>query len=280
MKTVLISAAALGAALLASPAAAQTADGWTGFYVGGQLGGAFSSDRSSETVLFDKNLDGQFGDTVLTAANANAFSPGFCGGSAKTSLPAGGCKGDSDGVRYAIHAGYDWRKPGTPYVFGAVAEIGKSNVSDAVTAYSTTPAFYTLQRREDFEIGLRARVGRLFYGEKTLVFVTGGAAYAEIKNSFSTSNTANRFTNNGDEGDWGYKVGAGVEHRLTPKISVGLQYIFTSIDADGYRVRASNTGATPATNPFLIANTGGTDFRRSESEFANHSISATLNYRF
>lgn len=32
---------------------------------------------SRETILFDTNLDGTFGDTVNMAAGANAFTPGF-----------------------------------------------------------------------------------------------------------------------------------------------------------------------------------------------------------
>ncbi|MBB5730748.1 hypothetical protein FHS99_003255, partial [Sphingomonas prati] len=74
---------AFGLALAAgSPAMAQVTDSWTGPYVGGQLGYGFQPKDSGEAVLFDNNLDGTFGDTVNTAAGANAFSPGTCGGSA------------------------------------------------------------------------------------------------------------------------------------------------------------------------------------------------------
>ena len=95
----LASAAVLaGAALLATPALAQDSDDWTGFYVGGQLGYGFQSGGNNETILFDTNLDGNFGDTVNTAAPANAFSPGFCGEAANGPTPADGCDGDRDGL--------------------------------------------------------------------------------------------------------------------------------------------------------------------------------------
>ena len=217
---------------------------------------------------------------MTTAAGANAFSPGFCGGAAQGPTPATGCKGDKDGISYSIYGGYDWQKPGTPYVFGVVGEFGKANATDSVAAFSTTPAYYTLQRKQDYEASLRGRVGRTFYADRALIYATGGVAYARIKNSFATSNTANRFTDNGDEGAWGYKVGVGGEYRLTPRVSIGLQYAYSSVDAGDYRVRAGNSGTTPATNPFLLGNAGGTDFKRSESDFANHNISASLNYRF
>src|SRR5689334_7484865 len=78
MKSILFTAAATMA--LAAPAAAQSAPSWTGFYVGGRVGYVASPLKTNQSVLFDKNLDGSFGDTVTTAAGANAFSPGFCNG--------------------------------------------------------------------------------------------------------------------------------------------------------------------------------------------------------
>lgn len=72
----LLSLAAL-TMLVAIPAAAQT---WAGPYVGGAIGGGMQRDDSTETVAFDTDLDGDFGDTVRTAAGADAFSPGFCPG--------------------------------------------------------------------------------------------------------------------------------------------------------------------------------------------------------
>ena len=39
-------------------------------------------------------------------------------------------------------------------------------------------------------------------------------------------------------------------------------------------------GPAPATNPFLIANTGGTDFARSDDELELNSLRLTANFRF
>src|SRR5687767_5616329 len=71
MKSILFAAAATMA--LAAPAAAQSAPSWTGFYVGGRVGYVASPLKTNQSVLFDKNLDGSFDDTVTTAAGANAF---------------------------------------------------------------------------------------------------------------------------------------------------------------------------------------------------------------
>ena len=75
MKAITLAAAA--AMFVAGPVSAQTPD-WTGLYAGGRVGYAATSLNSKARVLFDRNLDGSFGDTITTAAGANAFSPGFC----------------------------------------------------------------------------------------------------------------------------------------------------------------------------------------------------------
>jgi hypothetical protein len=68
VRTLAAAAVVLGAGLSAQ---AQT---WNGFYLGGQVGSAFLPDNADAFVTFDTDLDGSFGDTVLTAAGANAFS--------------------------------------------------------------------------------------------------------------------------------------------------------------------------------------------------------------
>ena len=83
-----------GAAALAPSALAQTAD-WTGLYVGVQAGLAKELGKT-ERVAFDTNRAGNFNDTVFTAGGANAFSPGFCNGSARGATEAAGCRAGQD----------------------------------------------------------------------------------------------------------------------------------------------------------------------------------------
>lgn len=79
----------------AAPAMGQA---WTGGYIGGHVGLSRLMDRPDDTVVFDRNLDGTFVDTITTAAGADAFSPGFCVGAAATSQPACGCTQDEKGL--------------------------------------------------------------------------------------------------------------------------------------------------------------------------------------
>src|SRR5262245_58163989 len=97
MRTTTLGALAAAAILsTAVPGVAQERN-WSGPYLAADGGYGFRSDDSAETVRFDKNLDGNFTDTILTAAGANAFSPGFCGGGALGTTPARGCQADHNG---------------------------------------------------------------------------------------------------------------------------------------------------------------------------------------
>jgi outer membrane immunogenic protein len=276
MKSVRITVLTSGAlALFAFPAQAQQSGDWTGLYVGGQLGYAFQPGDDDETILFDTNLDGNFGDTVNTSAGANAFSPGFCGGSANGSTPANGCDDDRDGLEYGAHVGFDYDMGSL--VIGLVGDYSRTRIRDSVSAFSTTPARYTMTRTLRDALSLRARVGA--GSGSTLVYGTGGVVRGSIRNSFSTSNSVNAFSDNGNEKGWGYVVGGGLEQRLGPSLSVGLQYLYRSIDAGDYVVRAG-PGTAGITNPFRIVNPNGTDFARSGDRFTSHGVNVTASFRF
>lgn len=263
---------------VAAPALAQSTPDWSGPYIGVYGGGIDNKDQSDETLIFDRNLDGVFGETVTTAAPANAFAPGFCGGGALTPLAADGCDSDNTGVEGSIRAGYDWQFGS--FVAGVVAEWSAVDVSDTVTGFSSTPANYVFKRELNDMAALRARVG--FATGPALIYITGGAAYGGIENSFRTTNTANSFVVQQDEDDAdGWQAGAGLEWRLAPNLSVTGEYLYTSLTPGDYIIRVGNNGTTPATNPFILApNTTGTDMTRSNDEMELHAFRIGMNVRF
>lgn len=272
----LLATAAAVALSAAGGAHAQTAD-WTGPYVGVSVGYADRSESRGETVAFDTNLDGQFGDTVRTAAGADAFAPGFCPGSNQTNAVGGGCrKDDKSDVELSVRGGYDYQIGA--FVVGGVVEYSQLQLRDSVTAFSSTPAAYAFSRKLNDLWAFRARGGYAF-GD-SLVYATGGYAVGEMKHGFNTTNTVNAFPRRGGGSAKGYQLGLGVEHRLTDNISLGAEWLRTSLDDDDFRVRASNNGTTAATNPFILTNASGTDFRRTDNDFEFNSFKATLNYRF
>jgi outer membrane immunogenic protein len=257
--------------VLATAGAALAQDNsWTGAYVGAAAGFANRKDSGGERILFDKDLNGSYGDTVNTAAGADAFSPGFCGGSNLTNAAAGGCRSDDrKDAEFALRAGYDYQFG--QWVVGAVGEY-------AVTAFSTTPAAYTFHRKLTDLWALRARGGYAL--DDNLFYLTGGVAMGSVDHSFSTTNTANSFASSGGDDAKGYQIGLGFERRVTPNITVGAEYLRTDLDDRGSTVRAGNLGATPATNPFLIANTQGTNFQRGDDQIKVDSFRVTAAYRF
>jgi outer membrane immunogenic protein len=277
--SMLVTAASIG--LFAAPAMAQSdSNEWQGGYIGGSIGANMQGSDSGETVLFDTNRDGAFGDTVFFAAPTpttpmgDAFTPGFCNGAANGRTPSEGCRDDKDKIAFAVRAGYDWQNGNI--VYGVVAEAGTSNSRDSVSAFSTTPAFYTLTRELDYTVSARVRAG--YVAGPALLYATGGVAYARIDNSFTTSNAANSFADNGKTGSFGYSFGGGAEAKVAQNVSVGLEYLYTNFTKDSYRVNVGR-GTAAATNPFLLVS-GGTDFRRSDRNFDSHGVKLNLNYRF
>ena len=262
---------------IALPAAAQDAEPrpFSGVYAGGAVGYGFQPNDVGERLLFDRNFTGNYNGTVTTATGANAFSPGFCNGTAVSNANIA-CRNDRDGIDFAGRVGFDLQRGSL--VAGVVGEFGKSRVRDAVSGFSTTPAFYTLTREVQWEGSLRARVG--YAADRTLFYGTAGGGYLKVRNRFTTSNVANAFATRGDDTVFGLVAGGGLEQKLTSHISVGVEYLFHRYKDDDYRVRVTQ-GAAPATNPFILApNTAGTDIRRNFNYFRWHSIRGTVAYRF
>lgn len=270
----LIAAGAACTALTAAPAYAQAE--WTGPYVSIHGGYAFQRGDEGETVLFDTDLDGEFGDVVRNTAGDNVFSPGFCSGRAFGTRPEDLCRGEQDRGEIGIRAGYDWQVMGN-IVLGVGVGFTDSQIADSVSAYSTTPANYIFRRELEHFYSARVRAGYAL--DNTLFFVSGGPNYGEIRNRFFSSNTANEFIANEEDGSWGYELGAGIEHRITDTISIGAQYAYREFTSDDYVVRAA-PGTTGPTHPFRLVNPEGTDFTRSADDFESNAIEVTLGYRF
>lgn len=273
-KTFLALTAGLAAIALATPAAAQSEDKpFDGLYVAATVGFDAQPNDVGESILFDRNLDGRFGDTLTTTTGANAFSTGFCNGRARAATSMRGCENDHNSISYAGRIGYD-RQYGH-VVIGVVGEFGDSQIRDSVTAFSITPANYVMTRQINYSAGLRVRAG--YAANTTLFYATGGGAFARVSNSFTTTNVVNTFTNNGNSSAFGFTLGGGVEQKVSKNISLGVEYLWTRLTDDDYRVRVSGG---PATSPFTLGGAGGTDFKRSSDYFRYSSLRANISYRF
>jgi len=265
------------ALLLAAGAAPAMAQDWSGPYLGVYGGIIESDDRADESLVFDRDLDGQFDDQVTTALGADAFSPGSCDGTASSSSN-GVCDRDPGGAEGGLKAGWDFQFGN--WVVGAVGEIGAVQAEDSVSSFSTTPAYYTFTRQLEHVAALRARIG--YVAGPALIYATGGGAYGKVENRFTTSNGANSFTTRVDEDDAdGWQAGGGMEWRLAPSLTLVGEYIYTDLESDGYVLRVGNNGTTSPTNPFILApNTGGTDMTRNNDSFRTHAFRIGMNVQF
>jgi outer membrane immunogenic protein len=265
-------------AAVATPALAQSQRDthFDGPYVSATIGMAAQGNDRADTLKFDTNRDGSYDDTVNTAAGANAFTS-FCHGSAGGPTIADGCGPDNNRPEYSGRIGYDKRLGGN-FVVGGLFEVSKTNARDYTTGYSSTPASYTLGRKLDHALSLRARAGYT-PGGGALFYATGGASYGKINHSFATTNTANSFAEvNDGKRVWGWQAGGGGEVMLTNRVSLGLEYLYNRYNDGKYHV-AVGQGTAPATSPFLLAS-GGTNIRPSDTDFDFHSLRATLGFQF
>ncbi len=225
----LISGSAFAADLpvrTAAPAfvAPVSAYSWSGFYVGGQIGGAWTS-----------------------ASVTPYIAPGFVGAGAGVSVSPSGVVG-------GLHAGFNWQM--SQVVLGLEGDAELSGVSG-----STAVGGGFIRDRDDFRGSIRARLG--FAVDRALIYATGGVAFQNFKStntlgavssSYSTSRTGwtlgggiefainNQWSVRGeyrysDFGRWGYNTLAGdpllpagsIRQRLTDSsVRIGVSYHFNA----------------------------------------------------
>jgi outer membrane immunogenic protein len=220
---------------------------WTGIYIGGQAGVAFSD---SDSVSFDPGQDGVFGDGTFDSGDDN--NAGFIGGA---------------------HIGYDHQFANN-VVLGAVADINyidaETNRNYSVALPSGGVANFGLNEELDYMGTVRARLGYAF--DSILVYGTGGLAYAGYDRSSSVPVSGfggYTFEENGDDADVGYSVGGGIDVMATQNISFGVEYLYTNLGSNDYSVTATNTNSD--LNFTTESNDDDLDF---------HTIWAKASYRF
>ena len=277
MRKSFLTLAILATSTAAVPVMAQDAraEHFDGPYISIVGDHSMQENDGDETLLFDTDRDGEYDDTVRTVLGANAFAPGFCGGVANGNNAGAGCSNDTDDFGAYGRIGMDSRMGN--FVVGALIEGGKSWASDSVTGFSSTPASYTFTREIEYEAAARLRAGYTPNGG-VLFYVTGGGAYAKLDNNFTTTNGANSFADNGKTNGWGWQAGGGVEAMVGDSLSIGLEYLHTSLSDDDYVVNVG-AGTAPATNPFLL-NGGGTNIVREDDKFDRHAVRLTTSLRF
>jgi outer membrane immunogenic protein len=202
--------------LKAPPAPVAPTFSWTGFYIGGNAGGAWGSFDPSTTTTF--NPAGYFDAVNVPAVNAAGQQ------SIKPSAFTGG-----------FELGYNWQSSNIVYGLEGDIEsfhLSGSSTSGPVLYPSTLPAgscpfhCFTINSaaNTDWLATARGRLG--IAANNWLFFATGGAAFTTLNGSFSFADPDTTESASISNTRIGYSVGGGVETRLWGNWSVKAEYLF------------------------------------------------------
>jgi outer membrane immunogenic protein len=171
---------------------------WTGLYLGGQIGYAWDNDR----------------------ANINRFIPPvgrFPG--AFLSVPF---SDNPQGVIGGAHIGYNLQI--NQWLLGFEGTVDGTSISKTVGTFGVTDSFHA-----PVQGSIRARAGVAF--DRVLLYVTGGAAFTGIKNSYTATTLVGGvplFLNEQiSKTRAGWTVGAGLEYAVTNNWSVRAEYRYS-----------------------------------------------------
>ncbi len=194
-----------------APAIYEQLYNWSGFYVGGHLGG--SSTNQSWTNTANTTL---FGDLD----------------------PGQGFRQRGSGVFGGGQMGYNWQA--SNYVFGLEGTV--SAMDNRGTALNTV--FGAMDDVFSWRTNWMATVtGRLGFAVNNNLFYAKGG-YAGANNHLAVSDIVPAFTGSGSATHWhnGWTVGAGWEYGLTPNWIVGLEYDYAAFETRSYQLAGAFAG--------------------------------------
>ena len=230
---------------------------WSGFYVGGTLGGAWGTfDPSTSTVFSNTGYFATTSPPAIATVGAQSFKPsGFTGG---------------------VEAGYNWQMGAT--VVGVEADFQAFHLSGSATGTGVypccAPTTFTVnsQAQTDWLFTARPRLG--FANNNWLFYVTGGLALTNLKGNFTFTDTFATAAESGSVSSTkaGWTIGGGVEAGLGGGWSLKAEYLyvdFGSVSTTSTNLTAFNPAIAFPTNVF----THSTDLKANIARVG-------LNYRF
>jgi outer membrane immunogenic protein len=229
---------------------------WTGFYVGGHIGGGWSDD-SDDPVNFQRF-------TGAPPGTPHPLQSGTFGGNNSFAFGGG-------------QIGYNWQAG--KFVYGLEADIsGAGSRRSASLTLAEGPITDVISNSSgpDWFGTVRGRAGYLF-SPRALGYVTGGLAYGHANNDFTQVITGpgpvgTFVLNNGTGTHAGWTVGAGLEYMIAPQWSVKGEYQYIDLDNGTF-----NT-TTIHFNPGRGGNTGV--FNTTGADTRVHTLQVGLNYHF
>jgi outer membrane immunogenic protein len=191
-----------------SPPPVVVPDSWAGFYVGGQIG------YGDDGVRW-RNLGAS---TFYSPLNSVTHDRG-------------------NGVIGGGQVGYNFQV--NRFVFGVEGSISAADF-DRSFASPYNPATDVWSSKVTW---LSTATGRIGYGfDSWMPYVKAGLAVANVDTSIA--NTVTGVTNQGSAVHYGWTAGGGVEFKVAPKFSLGLEYMHTELSRGNDINGPSTAGAT------------------------------------
>jgi outer membrane immunogenic protein len=178
---------------------------WSGFYVGGHIGGSWTNEiwtNTANTTLF--------GDLV----------------------PHQGFGQHGAGVFGGAQMGYNWQA--SNYVFGLEGTISGMDNSGTLsnTVFGARDDVFTW--RNNWMATITGRAG--ITANNNLFYVKGG--YAGVSSHLAVSDIVPPAVGSGSDNHWhnGWTVGAGWEYGITQNWIFGLEYDYAAFETRGYQL--------------------------------------------
>jgi outer membrane immunogenic protein len=194
-----------------APAFVDSIYNWSGFYVGGHLGGSWTNQSWTNTAT-----TAAFGD----------LTPGQGFGQRGTGVFGGG------------QVGYNWQA--SNYVFGLEGTVsGMDNRGSLLnTVYGAKDDVFSWRTN-----WMATVTGRLGYAvTNNLFYVKGG--YAGVNSRLAVSDIVPPAVGSGFTTQWhnGWTVGAGWEYGVTQNWIVGLEYDYSAFQTKSYQLAGTGPG--------------------------------------
>jgi outer membrane immunogenic protein len=191
---------------------------WTGIYIGGQVGYAWGRDNTDISTL----------DPAAPFSSISSSPKGVIGGA---------------------HIGYNLQIPSWNWFSSSGVVIGLEGTVDGASSDTTVFDPFSgiaVRSRADVQGSIRGRLGVAF--DRILIYGTGGAAFAEVKNDYT--DTFGTFTGLAGTLEGisktrsGWTVGGGFAYAITNNWSIGAEYRYS--DFGRYNDFAFGSIVTPA----------------------------------
>jgi outer membrane immunogenic protein len=157
---------------------------------------------------------------------------GYGWSDADWSLPNSGS--DGSGGLLGAHMGYNMQVK--PFVFGIEADFSGAWIDGDLHSYNWLSS-------------VRGRAGIAINDNRTLLYATAGGAWADIDYAAFS------------ERHWGWVIGGGVEHMLSPRLTARVEYLYYDFD------KVSASAGVLAAGPVTV-------------EPSTHTVRLGLSYKF